>query len=310
MKNISKLSAAVILLFLGLSPIFGQGIENDTIISPERIEKSQELENASEELENASDETEQSTEEVSEELRKERRDEFFGNRGSSYDDGANYNDDEDNFTFNVNIGGNSNTGVGFRVFMFDLGISGYTINDEVNFTEEDDQFNLKYPGSVNVNIHLFRHRMHLIKPAIFFEYGLSVNFKQYKFQNDFRIEPEVTQLNFIDDGVDYKVNKLRTSYLEMPILFTWSPRKNDFKLSLGFYNGLKIGSNQKFKSETNGKEKVKDDFNLRAFTNGFVGRVGFGPIEFYWTIDSKSLFNDGIKDELVPFTAGIALIGF
>jgi len=198
----------------------------------------------------------------------------------------------------------------FRMLLLDLGMSSFMYNESLNLPAELDKFQLKYPGSVNVNLHIFRHRLNMGRTGFHLDYGVSVNWKQYKFQDDFRITPEIASLELVDSEIDFKTNKLRTTYLELPISLTYKRKGSKFFMSAGAYGFTRIGSSQKLKSEDIDTEKIRDDFNLRPFGIGLQGRIGFGPLEFYAQYALDPMFNDGITPELRPVTFGIAILGF
>ncbi len=198
----------------------------------------------------------------------------------------------------------------FRMLLLDLGMSSFMFDNSLNLPGDLDEFQLKYPGSVNVNLHLFRHRLNFGNSGLHFDYGVSVNWKHYKFENDFKITPNISTLELVPSETTFKSNKLRTTYLELPVSFTYHKRGSKFFISGGAYGFMKIGSSQRIKSENADTEKIKDDFNLRPFGFGLQGRVGFGPLEFYAQYGLENLFNDGITPALTPVTFGIAILGF
>ena len=169
-----------------------------------------------------------------------------------------------------------------RLGLLDIGFSTYLHNNSLNLPSSLDQFELLYGGSLNLNFHLIRHRVPIVKSNVNIEYGLSFAFINYKFANDFRIIPDQLTFQVEDDGTMYDKNKLKTTFLEVPVLLTLTPgRKKGVYLSGGFYGGVLIGSKQKLKTESGDKTRVRDDFNLNKFRYGLTGRIGVGPIAFY-----------------------------
>jgi len=198
-----------------------------------------------------------------------------------------------------------------RMGLLDVGFSTYLHDGSLNLPTELDDFDLPYGGSLNFNLHVLRHRLPIISNALRLEYGLTLSWLQYKFSNDFRILEDTIPFTVEDDGTKYKKNKLKTTFLELPLLLTITPGKNrSFYLSGGVFGGVLLGSKQKLKTETRDKIKIKDDFNLNKFRYGVIGRIGFGPIAFYAELGLNKLFKDGLGPELVPFNIGISLLNY
>ena len=215
-------------------------------------------------------------------------------------------------TFNI---GNSiwhfEDGTDIRLGLFDIGFSTYLENNSINLSKELDEFELLYNGSLNFNFHLIRHRIPIIKDHASIEYGLSFSWMSYKFANDFRIVPDKLEFTTENDGTVYKKNKLKTTFVEVPILFTLTPgKRKSFYLSGGVYGGILITSKQKLKAVDGAKSKIKDDFNLNKFRYGFVGRIGVGPLAFYAQYSLTDLFKEGQGPVLQPFNIGVTVLNF
>lgn len=198
-----------------------------------------------------------------------------------------------------------------RLGLLDIGFSTYLHDGNLNLPRELDDFDLLYGGSININWHVIRHRVRLIKSDLRFEYGLTLSWMQYKFSNDFRILEDTSPLTLQDDGIDYKKNKLKTTFLEIPFMLTIAPgKRKSFYLSGGYFVGFLIGSKQKLKTQDGDKTKIKDDFNLNKFRYGVAGRIGLGPIAFYAEIALNDLFKEDQGPQLTPFNIGITVLNF
>jgi len=200
--------------------------------------------------------------------------------------------------------------------MLDFGISTYLVDGSLNH-DDLEGFALNHGKSNNFNLHIFRHRVHLLAETLFFEYGLSTNWRRYSLKDDVIISREATGLSdgrkimtFVDSPVDNKKNKLRSTYLEIPLMFTISPKDSKFFISAGMFGGMRIGGSQKFKNKDEGKTITKADYELRDFSTGVVGRIGFGPIDFFCQYSLNPLFNDGVSPELTPISFGISVLGY
>ena len=199
-----------------------------------------------------------------------------------------------------------------RVGLLDLGFSTYLHKGSLNYPAELDQFDLLYGGSLHFNLHLIRHRVKMIGDDLRLEYGLSVSWMSYKFANDFRILEDTIPFSIVDDGTNYKKNKLKTTFLEIPLMFTLVPGKHkSFNMSAGIYGGVLLNAKQKLvEEEGKNKIRVRDDFNLNKFRYGLIGKIGFGPIALYAQLALNDLFKEGQGPELRPFNIGLTILNY
>lgn len=206
----------------------------------------------------------------------------------------------------------------FRVGMLDYGVSSYLFDELLGAQSPYEQFALNQGRSHNLNLHIFRHRINILAETLFFEYGASINWRRYNLENDVIFNPDPVDigngtrgLTFTDSAIDNKKNKLRTSYLEVPVMITINPRDSKFFISGGAYGGMRIGASQKLKSKDEGKTVIKGDYGLRDFNYGVVGRLGFGPIDFYCQYSLVPMFEDDVLPaDVAPITFGISMLGF
>lgn len=213
----------------------------------------------------------------------------------------------------IHFGGNWDNGDwdNFRVGLFDIGFSTYLYKGSLNLPADLDDFDQIYGGSLNLNFHPIRHRVPIIKDRVGLEYGLTIAWKQYKFSNDFRILEDTIPFTIEDDGTTYKKNKLKTTFLEVPLMLTIAPgKRSNFYLSGGVYGGVLLNAKQKLKDDNGNKFKIKDDFNLNKFRYGVVGRIGFGPFAIYAQAALNTLFKENQGPELYPFNVGITILDF
>lgn len=195
--------------------------------------------------------------------------------------------------------------------MLDLGVNTYFHQGSLSLPFELNSFEQQMGKSINVNLHLFRHRVGHMKSPVSFEYGLSVNWANYEFENDFRIDPNASVFTTFDDGIFYRKNKLKTTFIEMPLQLVFAKKPNSSKyISLGVYGGVLVGSKQKLKSEEFGKENIYSSFQLNKFRYGFTGQVNLGPVGFYAQYSLVPFFRQDAGPELFPFNVGISLLGF
>jgi hypothetical protein len=198
-----------------------------------------------------------------------------------------------------------------RVTMLDIGLSGYLFDGGFALPSDLDDLDLLYGGSLNINLHVFRHRAPIIRNTVFFEYGIGFSWMQYKFAEDFIILEN--QDDFLREPIsqDLEKNKLKTTFINVPLMLTFTPGKNNnYFFSGGVYGGVLVGSKQKIETTDGDVSKFNDDFNLNKIRYGIEARAGLGPISFYVQYSLQDLFEDGQGPELTPINFGITVLGF
>jgi hypothetical protein len=107
--------------------------------------------------------------------------------------------------------------------------------------------------------------------------------------------------------------KLRMDHLVLPLHFEIGPSKythgehsirysirNQFRLGLGGYGGLKLGTRQKLKYRRDGqniKDKLTGDYNTHDLIYGFSGYMGFDGVLLYLKYDMNPLFKDAVVEQ-------------
>ena len=103
-------------------------------------------------------------------------------------------------------------------------------------------------------------------------------------------------------------SEFRVTNLVIPVHFEFGPSvkldKNDriryinnhqFKIGVGGYTGLNLGTQQKLKYNQDGhntKQKIKQGYNTSDFIYGLSGYIGFGDTSLYVKYDLSPIFKD------------------
>lgn len=210
----------------------------------------------------------------------------------------------------------NNTRHDIRWMMFDVGITTYLHNDAFNLPQSLDVYELDYSRSYHVNCRVFEQRINFDRKGfVSVSQGLSVEWQNYSFINDYVFEPKQPVVTPVLSETPFSKNRLLTQLVSVPIELhiESNPRRlsRSFHLSAGVTGGFLYGANQKTKNEDNGdKNKVRDDFNLNKFRLGWIGRIGYGPINFYVANSITPLFKTGEGPELIPIQIGLTIIPY
>ncbi|MFT7588691.1 MAG: hypothetical protein ACI959_000903 [Limisphaerales bacterium] len=173
---------------------------------------------------------------------------------------------------------------------------------------------LKYGRSWNIDMHLFRQRVSIVKNKFNLEYGLTFSWNNYSFQNDVVPQPSQTMYTLAEIEEPLKKSKLSSTYLTVPLLLNVetnpTSRWKSFRLSAGVTGGVRIASKTKYKTEDKAKVKQKDDFNLNRWQYGPTVRIGYSWVNFYTKYDMAGFFEEGQGPELYNWTVGISVRPF
>lgn len=141
-----------------------------------------------------------------------------------------------------------------------------------------------------------------------FKYGVSLQYNSLKPKDNkyFVKNGDITTLETFPH--ELRKSKIRFTNLVLPVHFEFGPSKKierehyfrystrkKFKVGLGGYAGLRIGTRQKLKYSVDGdreRDKQKNDFNANDFVYGVSGYVSWGEVGLYTKYDLNPLFSN------------------
>ena len=205
-------------------------------------------------------------------------------------------------------------------WIVDLGFSNYIDDTEYGSLEaqayapgsNESWFDLKNGKSRNVNIWIFMQKINMVKHAVNLKYGLGLELNNYYYKQPVRyFENTLAIANpprvFIDNTPNrsYKKSKLAADYLTVPVMlnFNFTPKRDKgFGFSAGISAGYLYSARNKTVTSDEGKEKVKDDFELERWKISYVGEISLGPVRFYGSYALRNMFERGLN--MTPYTFG------
>lgn len=119
--------------------------------------------------------------------------------------------------------------------------------------------------------------------------------------------------DLIDAGqISYKKNVLTSTYLRLPIAVELRTNKNSHgervKVAFGAMTGVLLKGTQRLKSEENGKQKFKDNYNFASFQYGPFVRIGYDDFALFAKYYVNDMFeNSPAQKGLNNLTFGITL---
>jgi hypothetical protein len=198
----------------------------------------------------------------------------------------------------------------------DIGVNGYlTPSNSVTLPSQDGFMDLNYARSIHFAFNFFEKGIPLYKDYAKVVTGLGVDFNSYSFKNNISLMTNRDSTwGVTDTTLKFQKNKLKTTYLNLPLLLAFNTSSNPdkaFHFAAGVIFGYRIGSKTK-QTYTVGKEdytpKVKGDYNLSPFRYSATVRMGYGSYNLFASYSLVSLFEKNKGPELYPFNAGISLL--
>lgn len=185
----------------------------------------------------------------------------------------------------------------------------FGFNNAIQEGQSLDDSDFKIGGSRFFEIgYAWRTRVFKESNFLRFKYGFSFQYNSLKPTDNryFVRNGDQTTLEVFPENLDK--SKIRFTNLVVPIHFEFGPSKKierehyfrystrkKFKVGLGGYGGLRIGTKQKLKYSLDGdkkKDKIKNHYNANNLVYGLSGYLAWGGIGLYAKYDLNPLFDD------------------
>ncbi len=201
------------------------------------------------------------------------------------------------------------------VGMFHFGANGYLYNNQTSFPSQYRPMELDYSRSQTIGFDFMLRGIDLFNKRVYLSPGIGLDWNKYHFkdkqqtlstQND-------TVIFFNDSTITYDKYKLRTTYVQVPLLLGFrlgNFEKNIISIELGAVAGYNIGAITKAKYAINGtkfKDKIRDDYNINPFKLDAIARVSFGDVGLFARYSFTSLFEENKAPTVTPFALGLTL---
>ncbi len=196
---------------------------------------------------------------------------------------------------------------GITFSRIDLGL--VKLIDNGSFTLSDNNRDFRYrPGkTINFGFDLLQAGYRFNDNfRIFLSGGFDWTYIRLRENIDFL--ENTTPLEWVDSPVDYSKNRLTATYLRLPLTFELRSKHHSglgrLRFAFGPEGGFLLKGTQRFKSEEQGKQKFKDDYNFTQFRYGAFARFGVGSFGIY----AKYYFNDIFENS--PAQSGLQHMAF
>jgi len=225
--------------------------------------------------------------------------------------------DEDSTDFNKNsisIGKKSNK-YEKSYFGVDFGFTSYLDDGSFSLSNPNKDLGLKAAKSSHFAF-VYHKKINLINKQLNFIPGIGFSWYNYRFKRDITPITDTTNFSWKPEGsLNFSKNKLTATYLEVPLLLQFQAKSNKsnkegFRIAAGMEFGYLLGGKSKQKSDANGKQKQRDDFNLQQFRYGAVARIAYHGFSIYGKYALNNLFDDSDPIKLTPVSFGISFGSF
>jgi len=196
----------------------------------------------------------------------------------------------------------------------DMGFSILT-NNQMNTDFDNYPYWKNDPArSMTWNLNLLEHKFGIAREYFGLTTGLGFSFTQIAFRDNYLLTNTADTLYAIIDSVnDYSKNKLKASYLTVPLLLEFCTNADDdksFYLAAGIIGGVRMASRIKRHGEFDGKEfqqVEKGVYGLNSFKLDGTVRLGYGSWGAFATYSLMPLFDTDKTAEVYPLTFGLTL---
>ncbi len=176
-----------------------------------------------------------------------------------------------------------------------------------NLLSSPSSMDLGIWGSKSFNVY-YLYSLPLGESRWSFHPGFGIGTDKYSFDNDVTLQRNGSMVEMIDltveDFGEVNKTKLATNHFEIPFELRFHLNKNNFKKSVKFAVGGKVGillsSHTKVNFDLDGETttlKTKDSFELNRFRYGLQGSLGIAGINVYYYYSLNDLFKSDAGPE-------------
>lgn len=134
--------------------------------------------------------------------------------------------------------------------------------------------------------------------------GLQVAWNNYRFEDDVRM---VAGGQFQSIGFPVEKSKLTVARLELPLVLQFGFKESGFRLGIGAYAGVRVGSYQMIQAgdHRRSRERFHDSYNLNPFSYGLTAEAGRRNLRMFVKYDMTALFQTTSPVQGTMWAAGV-----
>jgi len=163
------------------------------------------------------------------------------------------------------------------------------------------------------NLNLLEHKFNFGTPYVGLTTGLGFSFTGVAFNDNYVLSADAdTVFASIDTVNSYTKNKLRASYLTVPLMLEFNTNANSnksFYLAAGVVGGVRLTSRVKRNGEFQGRdfeERIKGRYALNSFRLDAAVRMGYQDWGIFANYNMLPMFDQGKTVSVHPLTFGLS----
>ena len=164
------------------------------------------------------------------------------------------------------------------------------------------------------NLNLLEHKFNIAKEYFGVTTGLGFSFTSVAFSDNYVLSHSAdTLIASIDTVTNYSTNKLKATYLTVPLLLEFNTNADSdksFYLAAGVVGGVRLTSKVKRKGEVDGDKftfKESSIYGLNPFKLDAAVRLGYSDFGVFANYSLLPLFDTGKTVEAYPLTFGLSM---
>ncbi|PTQ94137.1 outer membrane protein with beta-barrel domain [Mucilaginibacter yixingensis] len=195
---------------------------------------------------------------------------------------------------------------------FDLGLATLIDNGSFTLSPKNQFLNYRSWKSSNVGFDVFQFGYRFNSAfKIYMSAGLDWTLFRLRDNITIQKDPDMSQLHYTVDNIDYSKNRFSSSYLRIPLSFDFRTKDNDdgkrFHFVAGPDIGILLNGRVKQISSENGKQKFNDDYHYTKLRYGAFTRIGYGDLGIYAKYYFNDMFNTDAQKGLKNMSIGLTL---
>jgi Outer membrane protein beta-barrel domain len=196
----------------------------------------------------------------------------------------------------------------------DIGMNGYlNPSYKLGLPAGYEFLELDYARSRTFSLNLWQHNFHIYKNYVNIVTGFGIEWNGYAFRNNSSLMSDTNSVAAIVETRDFSKNKLKMTYLNIPLLLEFNTNnKNDdrsFHIAAGgmfSYNVFQNRLKQEYELNNETQEiKVKDDFNINPFRYGLTARIGYGDYTIFANYALSDVFRGNSGPKMNHYSIGL-----
>lgn len=204
---------------------------------------------------------------------------------------------------------------------FSMGVNGFmNTPGSITLPAKDSYMDVDYARSFNFQFNIIERQFNIAKNYVKIVTGFGFDYHSYQLSNKVTLDADSSYVAGMIDSTNnfsYKKNRLRNTYLQVPLLLEFNtsndPEKT-FHIAVGVIGQYRIAARTKQILEDNDnfeyKKTRKDGYNMAPFAAKAHVNLGYRGWTLYGEYNLTPLFQNGKGPELYPFTVGIRLVPF